>query len=191
MSTRGATKADWAIESLFHFTVNATNFERSLAFYTTLGFRVLRDNRDVIWPDYVARQFGMERAQGRGALLAIDDGPGSTRLDLLEWLDPVWPGEQVGRPRADFVPRIIALRTKNVRAAYDDLRRRGIEFVSEVRGPDEATGIEAVVCARDPDGLLVELIEYAPGVLGSRIDALARRDPGDAAGAMTPVDRSA
>ena len=176
MSTRGATKADWAIESLFHFTVNATNFERSLAFYTTLGFRVLRDNRDVIWPDYVARQFGMERAQGRGALLAIDDGPGSTRLDLLEWLDPVWPGEQVGRPRSELVPRIIALRTKNVRAAYDDLRRRGIEFVSEVRGPDEATGIEAVVCARDPDGLLVELIEYRPGVLGSRIDALARRN---------------
>jgi catechol 2,3-dioxygenase-like lactoylglutathione lyase family enzyme len=177
MSTSEATERDWAIESLFHFTVNATDFDRSLAFYTTIGFRVLRDNRDVIWPDYVARQFGMERAQGRGALLGIHDDAGATRLDLLEWLEPVWPGEQVGIPRSRFVPRIIALRTRNVRAAYDDLVARGIEFVSEVRGPDEATGIEAVVCARDPDGLLVELIEYAPGLLGSRIDELAHRDP--------------
>lgn len=175
MTTLGSEAPDWGIESLFHFTVNATDFERSLDFYTTLGFRVLRDNRDVIWPDYVAKQFGMERAQGRGALLAIDDGAQATRLDLIEWLEPVWPGEQVGIDAARFVPRIIALRTRNVRAAYASLRSQGIEFVSEVRGPDAATGIEAVVCARDPDGLLVELIEYAPGQLGSRIEALERR----------------
>ena len=55
---------DWGYEHVFHFTVNATNFERSIDFYTTLGFEVLRDNRDVIWPDYVATQFGMTRAQG-------------------------------------------------------------------------------------------------------------------------------
>jgi Glyoxalase/Bleomycin resistance protein/Dioxygenase superfamily len=75
----------------------------------------------------------------------------------------------------------VALRTRGVRAAYEALRRRGIAFVSEPRGPDPATGIEAVVCCRDPDGLLVELIEYMPGVLGSRIDHLERRpasDPG-------------
>ena len=48
--------SDWHLRSLFHFTVNATSFERSLEFYTTLGFRVLRDNRDIVWPDYVATQ---------------------------------------------------------------------------------------------------------------------------------------
>jgi len=35
----------------------------------------LRDNRDVIWGDLVARNFGMPVAQGRGALLGIGDGP--------------------------------------------------------------------------------------------------------------------
>ena len=45
----------------------------------------------------------------------------------------------------------------------------------EPREPDPATGIESVVCCRDPDGNLVELIEYMPGVLGSRIGHLARR----------------
>ncbi len=165
---------DWGYEHVFHFTVNATNFERSIAFYTTLGFKILRDNRDVVWPDYVATQFGMNVAQGKGALLALGDGPEHVRIDLLEWLDPL-ADPAPDRPLADRAPRIIAIRTRGVRAAYADLKARGIEFLTPPRGPDEATGLEAVVCCRDPDGLVVELIEYMPGVLGSRIDSLERR----------------
>lgn len=168
---------DWSLQSIFHFTVNASDFERSLAFYRTLGFQVVRDNRDVIWPDYVARQFGLREAQGRGALLALGEGEGHTRLDLIEWLAPRHPDPAAAIPAEQRIPRIVALRTRNVRAAYEDLRSRGIEFVTPPRGPDPDTGIEAVVCLRDPDGLLVELIEYMPGVLGSRIDKLERRAP--------------
>ncbi len=163
----------WKPLSLFHFTLSVASIERSIDFYTAIGFRLLRDNRDVIWPDYLAPQFGLERAQGRGALLAIGDGELHTRLDLIEWLEPkaTFPDTPVART----APRIIAIRVENVRAAYEDLRQRGIEFVTPPRGPDAPTGIEAVVCCRDPDRTLVELIEYMPGVLGSRIDSLARR----------------
>lgn len=162
----------WQVESIFHFTVNASNFERSLDFYTTLGFRVLRDNRDVIWPKMVARNFGMPVAQGRGALLGIGDGPEHTRVDLIEWLEPQaeWPEP----PLELRVPRILALRTTNVAAAYEDLTARGIEFVSQPQSA-LAAGIVNVCSCRDPDGLIVELIEYEPGVLGSRIDDLRRR----------------
>ena len=165
--------AQWQPLSLFHFTLSVSSLERSIEFYTTVGFRLLRFNGDVIWPDYVADNFGLERAQGRGALLGIGDGPLETRLDLIEWLEPkaVFPDT----PRERTVPRIIAIRVENVRAAYEDLRGRGIGFITPPRGPDEATGIEAVVCCRDPDDTIVELIEYMPGVLGSRIDSLARR----------------
>ena len=168
-------EAAWGYEGIFHFTVEATDFERSLAFYTTLGFQLLRDNRDVLWPDYVATQFGLDRAQGRGALLALGEGPEHTRLDLIEWLEPA-PDPPSPKPLSERVPRIIALRTRGVRAAYADLKARGIEFLTEPRGPEPQTGLEAVVCARDPDGLIVELIEYMPGVLGSRIAHLERRD---------------
>ena len=156
----------WSVQSIFHFTVSATQFERSLDFYTTLGFRVLRDNRDVVWPEMVAKNFGMPDAQGRGALLGIGDGPEHTRLDLIEWLEPKLP------PPSDL--RIIALRTENVQAAYEDLSARGIPFVSAPQRARRA-GILGVCTCTDPDGLLVELIEYAPGVLGSRIDDLDRR----------------
>ena len=158
--------SEWRVQSIFHFTVSATNFERSLDFYTALGFRVLRDNRDVVWPQMVARNFGMPAAQGRGALLGIGDGPEHTRMDLIEWLEPELP------PPSDL--RIIALRTENVAAAYEDLKGRGIPFVSEPQHARRA-GIVNVCTCTDPDGLLVELIEYAPGVLGSRIDDLERR----------------
>jgi glyoxylase I family protein len=170
----GAHERLWSIESIFHFTVNATNFERSLAFYQTIGFKLLRDNRDVIWPDYVAGNFGMAKAQGRGALLAIDSGPLHTRLDLIEWLEPAYDPAP-NKPWSERVPRIVALRTRNVRAAYEDLRAKGIEFVTPPRSLDPNSGIVAVVLCRDPDGLLVELIEYEPGVLGSKITHLAKR----------------
>jgi hypothetical protein len=134
---------------------------------------VLRNNADVVWPDYVAAQFGLDRAQGRGALLALGDEALHTRLDLIQWLEP--EARFPTTPPATTAPRILAIRTENVRAAYDDLRSRGVEFITAPRGPDEPTGIEAVVCCRDPDGTVVELIEYMPGVLGSRIDSLERR----------------
>jgi catechol 2,3-dioxygenase-like lactoylglutathione lyase family enzyme len=165
---------EWAYEGIFHFTVEASNFERSLAFYQALGFRLLRDNRDVVWPSYVAENFGLERAQGRGALLALGPEPHHTRLDLIEWLEPR-PRDADPRPLAQRVPRLIALRTRNVRAAYAELVQRGIEFIRAPREPDPNTGIESVVCCRDPDGLIVELIEYMPGVLGSRIAHLEKR----------------
>jgi catechol 2,3-dioxygenase-like lactoylglutathione lyase family enzyme len=69
----------------------------------------------------------------------------------------------------------MALRTRNVRAAYADLRGRGVEFVGEPRDPSPTTGVESVVCCRDPDGYIVELIEYIGGRLGSRVDDLAQR----------------
>ena len=163
----------WSVRSIFHFTVEATNFERSLDFYTTLGFRVLRDNRDVVWPPFVARNFGMPEAQGRGALLGIGDGEEHTRLDLIEWLAPTLPTPPEG-PIELRVPRIIALRTDNVQEAYEELSAKGIEFVSAPAAA-RRSGIVNVCSCRDPDGLLVELIEYEPGVLGSRLDGLERR----------------
>src|SRR6185436_19505310 len=153
----------WKPLSLFHFTLSVSSIERSIEFYQTVGFRVLRDNSDRIWPDYVAQNFGLERAQGRGALLGIGDGPLETRLDLIQWLEPLARFPDPAQ-LATTAPRTIAIRTQNVRAAYEDLLERGIAFVTPPRGPDEATGIEAVVCCRDPDHTLVELIEYMPGV---------------------------
>jgi catechol 2,3-dioxygenase-like lactoylglutathione lyase family enzyme len=63
--------------------------------------------------------------------------------------------QQVGVPR-------IAVWTKDVLALYDELSADGYDFLSEPKGPFEDRAIKALVCVRDPDGLLVELIEFLP-----------------------------
>ena len=169
---------DWQVQSLFHFVLNVTNLERSLTFYQRLGFRVLRDNRDVIWPETVAENFGMRAAQGRGALLGLGESADHTRLDLIEWLEPRWRPDGTGssgESTSESIPRILALRTRNVRAAFAELSANGVEFIGRPRDPDPRVGIESVVCCRAPDGTIVELIEYMGDRLGSRIDLLERR----------------
>ena len=75
-------------------------------------------------------------------------------------------------PLSERVPRIIALRTKNARAAYEDLSARGIEFIRSPRDPDPETGVECVVCCRDPDGLIVEFHPHPAEALSDADQAL-------------------
>lgn len=177
MSESERADTDWHVKSIFHFVVNASNLETSLSFYETLGFSILSDRRDVIWPDFVARNFGLREAQGRGCLLGLGDDylPVQTRIDLIEWLAPRVHDDTGGLPAAERIPRIMALRTHNVDAAYESLSQKGIEFTAPPMPPNETTGVKGLVCCRDPDGLIVELIEYFPGVLGSITSVLPTR----------------
>ena len=169
--------ADFGVISIFHFTVKATNFERSLDFYQKIGFRLLRDNRDIVWPDSTAQNMGLKRAQGRGSLLGIGDGPEHTRLDLIEWLEPRHADRNRELPVDERIPQIIALRVRNVRALYDHVRAQGIDtFIGEPRGPNPLGGMKGAISLRDPDENLIEFLEYEEGVLGSRIAHLPRRE---------------
>ena len=120
----------------------------------------------------------MAKAQGRGALLGLGDSEHHTRLDLIEWLEPRWENPDA-TPSPDRVPRVMALRTRNIRRAYDELRAEGFEFIGEPMDPNPTTGVESVVCLRDPDGYVVELIEYIGDRLGSRVEDLETRPATD------------
>jgi catechol 2,3-dioxygenase-like lactoylglutathione lyase family enzyme len=37
----------WSLTSLYHTVIDASDLDRSVAFYRTLGFEVLDDRRDV------------------------------------------------------------------------------------------------------------------------------------------------
>jgi catechol 2,3-dioxygenase-like lactoylglutathione lyase family enzyme len=50
----------WALTSLYHTVVNCRDLDESVAFYRLLGFEVLNDRREVVWPDFVAGIFGMK-----------------------------------------------------------------------------------------------------------------------------------
>ena len=155
----------WSIERMYHTVVNATDLDRTVAFYEALGFQVLNDRRHVRWPDYVAGVFGLKRAQGRGVLMNLPGDPNGPMMDIIEWVEP--KAEPVPADGIT-VPRIIAFRVKNVHAAAEDLKRRGIALTTLIEPQPKELGVVGCVCARDPDGTLIELIELQPGVRHSR-----------------------
>jgi catechol 2,3-dioxygenase-like lactoylglutathione lyase family enzyme len=158
---------DWALTSLYHTVVNCRDLDASVAFYRLLGFEVLNDRRDVVWPEFVAAIFGLRRAQGRGVLMVLPGDPNGPMIDLIEWLEPQARFPEPERV-AEEVPRIIAFRTRNVHAAHRALSAQGVRFTQDVFEPDPALGIVGSCCCYDPNGNLIELIELQPGVRHSR-----------------------
>jgi catechol 2,3-dioxygenase-like lactoylglutathione lyase family enzyme len=158
---------DWALSRLYHTVVNCRDLDESVAFYKLLGFEVLNDRRHVVWPEFVAGIFGLKRAQGRGVLMVLPSDRDGPMIDLIEWVEPkaVFP-DSATVPTT--VPRIIAFRTRGVKAAYEALSAKGVRFTRTPHTPTEALGIVATACCYDPNGNIVELIELEPGVRHSR-----------------------
>ena len=161
------SQGGWALTSLYHTVVNCRDLDESVAFYRLLGFEVLNDRRNVVWPDFVATIFGMRRAKGRGVLMVLPADPDGPMIDLIEWVEPKASFPDPARA-ADEVPRIIAFRTRNVHQAHRELSAKGVRFTRDVYEPEEDLGLVGSCCCYDPNGNLIELIELQPGVRHSR-----------------------
>ncbi len=144
------------IQGLFHININCRDFERSLAFYKMLGFRAVLDlPRHKLSPE-LAAGLRIPEGEARGALLMVGEDPRATRIDLIEWIQPKTEGTpphlyHTGMPR-------LALRTKDLPAMYEDLKAKGVKFLSEPQEINLAGG-ERFVCLEDPDGTVIELLE--------------------------------
>src|SRR5580658_1654638 len=122
--------SDWAFERLYHTIINAKNLDETLAFYRLLGFEVLHDRRHLDWPPHVGQMFGMDRGKGKGVLMVLPGDP-HPRFD-----DPSDRGN---------VPRVLAFRVRNVLAAYEDLKRKGVAFTGPPNEPRKATPTANVI----------------------------------------------
>jgi len=163
---------DWSIERLYHTVINATDLDRTIGFYESLGFAVLNDRRNVDWPDYLGALFGLTKPKGRGVLMNLPADPDGPMLDIIEWLKPRVPP----KPDGEVPPRIIAFRVKNVHACAADLKARGIPTFELIEPQPKSLGVIGCICARDPDGTLIELIELQPGIRHSRANEALNAD---------------
>ena len=157
----------WKLTSLYHTVVNCRDLDASVAFYRLLGFEVLNDRRNVVWPDFVASIFGMRRAKGRGVLMVLPADPDGPMIDLIDWVEPKARFPDPAHAPEE-VPRIIAFRTRNVHQAHRELSARGVRFTRDVFEPEEDLGLVGSCCCYDPNGNLIELIELQAGVRHSR-----------------------
>lgn len=75
------------IQGIFHVNINVSDFDRSLAFYKMLGFRVLRD-LGTGGSKQLDMGLNLRNGRARAALLVLGDDPHATRIDLIEWTRP-------------------------------------------------------------------------------------------------------
>ena len=142
------------ILNVVHVNVNVTDIHRSLAFYRKLGFEVMH-----VFGDDLETGIELGGRHTRGVVLSLGDDPRSTtRIELLESLHPKAEPQPERPPQRAGVGRI-ALRTRNLRAMVERLRSEGVEFEGDPWEID-IVGARRFALLRDPDGTLLELIEF-------------------------------
>ena len=151
------------IREVVHVNINVTDIERSLAFYQKLGFKLMHvfgDGAGGSGPrEQLDQGMGFRGGRARGAVLSLSDHPrAATKIELLEWLEPAATPAPVRTDHQAGVSRI-ALRVVDLRAFHQRLVEAGIEFEGEVLDVD-IVGAKCFVLFRDPDGTLLELIEF-------------------------------
>lgn len=149
-----------AVTRPFHININCTDFERSLAFYRWLGFQVVRDLGE---GGSRAIQQGLampDRPVGRAALLQAGSDTRSLQIDLIEWKHPRVEGETPKNLWTVGFARL-ALLCDNLLELCAQAPEQGGELLSEpviVHNQNGTT--DGWVCMRDPDGTVIELIQF-------------------------------
>jgi len=151
------------IYDLVHVNVNVTDIRRSIAFYQTVGFRVIHvfgDGKAGLDPSGDVME-GMSDGRTRGVVMSLGDHPRCfTKLELLEH---VTPPTQPAPPRPMHAVGLarLAIRCKDLPAEVARLEAAGI--VMEAIQQTDIVGASRFVLFRDPDGTLLELIEFPSG----------------------------
>lgn len=124
---------------LAQFCINVTDIERSIAFWDQVMGIPLQSRTEI-----------------PGVLEAVLQAPeGGSRIQLAQWLDrdgPIDMGSALWK---------IYVNTSDVHALFDRAVAAGCEVVSEPQRLDRWP--VSVAFVKDPDGYLLELIEYHEG----------------------------
>ncbi len=147
-----------AITGLVHVNVNCSDYDRSRAFYETLGFREIWRVPETNTPE-VAAAVGMPPYRVKGALLAGAGANPPLVLDLLEWKEPRDESPPYSHLYHLGIARI-ALATNDLDGDMERLEAAGVRFLSKPAAMPPSSGSRArFVCFRDPDGTVLELVE--------------------------------
>ena len=144
----------WQALQIYHVNINCSNLERSLEFYRRIGFEEVWDI-----PDCQVPGLGPVPKRGRAKLLRYGSEPRGALLDLIEWTVP----PTVGVPYPHLAHAGIArlcLRVKGIDEMIAMLRADGVAFVDEPAMPGLVGNTQKFVCVRDPDGAVIELMEF-------------------------------
>ena len=153
---------------ILHANINCSNLERSRSFYEMLGFLSLSPEIiDVDVSEVPAAGLRMPPYQLRTVPIMLLEGAlkDGYMIDLIEWTNPVDPSSPY-----EFVNHLgfsrLSLQTTNLDADMATLRAEGVVFFSEPATIGRPVENSRLVCFKDPDGTLIELIELGDAVSG-------------------------
>lgn len=135
---------------LSHTTVDiaitCSNFDKSLDFYhNKLGFEIVLD---LEIPENLAQNIGLAPTGFRQVRLKA----GNTLIKLMDIESaPPTPSNQFSAG-----VRWLTFFVEDIKESVENLKQNGVKFLSEPISAPDAVG---VVCAKDPDGILIELVQ--------------------------------
>lgn len=143
----------------WHIGINVTDLQRSIEFYKTVGFKLLRQGP--VQTPQVGLAFLVDGGDSlRFAHMRIGDNDAESMIDLIEWVNPRSTGSADVDLHAPGLCRFSIL-TDDADREYESLGAQGIEFLKApvtVTAPDGSKGWK-ILFAKDPDGTLFHFVE--------------------------------
>lgn len=146
-----------------HVNIVVSDLDRSVRFYCdVLGFRKTADV--YMEGEWIEAIVGLAGVKGKVAF--VEPPGGGVRIELLEYVTPAGVALPENSRANTRGIRHLAFRVENIDAMAKRLRAAGVSLFSEpVRVPAGvvkfAAGDKTLVYFLDPDGVVLELAEYA------------------------------
>jgi catechol 2,3-dioxygenase-like lactoylglutathione lyase family enzyme len=147
------------LKSIYHININCTNLERSLEFYKMLGFREVVDFGEGGGAEMGKGLRMPSDSRARARLLKIGDDPYCSHIDLIEWLNPRSDKPPYERLNNLGIARV-CFYSKDLEGDLAELKSRGTKVLSDPMTVRYKGGQSTVVCFEDPDGTILELVQY-------------------------------
>ncbi len=144
------------LQRLFHVNICVRDMERSIRFYQDLGFTKVNDF--TLEDPNVGDALGLKARKLRGVFMRLGNDANAPVLDLVQFIDPPPQGQPYPTLNNIGICRI-AFTVDDIDKTYEELKAKKVEFVAPLKKIDGPGGAKiGVVCFKDPDGTILELI---------------------------------
>jgi catechol 2,3-dioxygenase-like lactoylglutathione lyase family enzyme len=144
------------LQRLFHVNICVRDMERSIRFYQDLGFNKVNDF--TMDDPSVGDALGVKAKKLRGVFMRLGNDPNAPVLDLVQFIDPPTQGQPYATLNNVGICRI-AFTVDDIDKTYEELKAKRVEFVAPLKKIDGPGGAKiGVVCFKDPDGTVLELL---------------------------------
>ena len=153
------------INRIVHLNVVVSDIEKSRKFYCDLlGGHIVGGRMWKTESKGVGIGLGLgETAEWKAYLIRFGYDKQATVIDLLQWTKPASTGKPYAKLNNVGIARM-ALAVDDVDKTYNELKAKGVEFISPPQDVDLAPempgrGLIRIVTCKDPDGTAIEFVE--------------------------------